>query len=242
MAPSFDYQTIEIGYYDHIFHKRSGPQSKWHWQKFEVIRDLLYQSVPAGSSLLDIACGPGTFLGLLNDSVQATGVDIAAPQIAYATQHYAAPRKQFQLIAPGPLPFPDNSFDAVTSIELIEHLTPDLVSTVLSEARRVLKPGGILILSTPNYHSGWPVLEALLNRLSALSYADQHINKFHRSRLEQALQQVGFAPAKIHVQPYQGLAPFGAFLSWSFADQLLRLEQAGPAHLYGFLLLGTARK
>lgn len=219
-------------------------QSKWHWQKFEVVHDLLRRAeLPRQGQLLDIACGPGTFIGMLDhpgSALEATGVDIAGPQIAYATKYYAAPGKRFLKIQPGVLPFPDNIFDAVTMIELIEHLTMEQTHELLAEARRVLKPGGLLVLSTPNYHSGWPLLEMLVNRLSELSYADQHINKFHRKKLSTLLQQMGFRNET--VQAYQGLAPFGAMLSWEFANQLLKLERGGLANLYGFLLLGTARK
>lgn len=241
MPPKFDYQEIETGYYDRIFQKKSGPQSKWHWQKFEVFRDMIHQAgFSPGAKLLDIACGPGTFIGTLDASIEAVGVDIAAPQISYATEQYGAPGKQFVKIDPGPLPFEDNHFDIATCIELIEHLTPEQVTQVLSEARRVLKPGGLLLVSTPNYHSGWPLLEVIVNRLSELSYADQHINKFYSSRLRQLLRELGFRQET--VRPYQGLAPFGAFLSWQFADTMLRIEKTGLANMYGFLLLGSARK
>lgn len=241
MSTEFNYQTIETGYYDHIFQKRKGPQSKWHWQKFEIFKDLIRQEgLSQGTKLLDIACGPGTFVGMLDPSIHATGVDIAESQIAYALKHYSAPNKNFMKLDSPEIPFGDNLFDVVTTIELIEHLTPQQVQTVLHEARRVLKPGGLLMLSTPNYRSAWPLLEVIVNRVSELSYADQHINKFHRGKLRKLLQSSGFQQTR--VTAYQGLAPFGAALSWGLADRLLHLEKTGLANVYGFLLLGIARK
>ncbi|MGH9719234.1 MAG: class I SAM-dependent methyltransferase, partial [Bryobacteraceae bacterium] len=177
----FDYSAIETGYYDRIYQRQQGAQSKWHWLKFQYISDLLeaHGAGAAGWRVLDIACGPGTFVGSLDARIDATGVDIAQSQVDYATQHYGAARKRFLRIDPGPLPFPDNSFDAVTVIELLEHLPMDQNVALLNEVRRVLKRRtGMLVVSTPNYSSGWPLLEQIVNRFGELSYADQHITRF----------------------------------------------------------------
>jgi 2-polyprenyl-3-methyl-5-hydroxy-6-metoxy-1,4-benzoquinol methylase len=237
METKFDYADVETGYYDRVYWKQKGAQSKWHWLKFRYMRDLL----PKEGKLLDIACSAGTFIGTLDEGLDAVGVDIAASQVAYATEHYGAPRKRYLQMDEGKLPFDDNTFDAVTVIELVEHLTMDQNRALLAEARRVLKPAtGILVLSTPNYHSGWPLLEILVNKLGELSYADQHITKFHSSRLADLLRECGFH--QVEARPYQGVAPFGAMLGWRFADFLYQIEHWGLSRLYGFLLVATAWK
>jgi 2-polyprenyl-3-methyl-5-hydroxy-6-metoxy-1,4-benzoquinol methylase len=237
METKFDYGAVETGYYDRVYQKQKGAQSKWHWLKFQYMRDLL----PKEGKLLDIACSAGTFIGTLDGDLDAVGVDIAESQVAYATEHYGAARKRYLQMDEGKLPFDDNAFDAVTVIELVEHLTMDQNRALLAEARRVLKPEtGILVVSTPNYHSGWPLLEILVNKLGELSYADQHITKFHARRLADLLRESGFHHVK--ARPYQGVAPFGAMLGWRFADFLYQIECLGLSRLYGFLLVATARK
>ena len=59
MTDTYDYDAIDVGYYDAVFHRNQGMQSKWHQLKFDRIRRELGQP----QKHLDIACGPGTFIG-----------------------------------------------------------------------------------------------------------------------------------------------------------------------------------
>ena len=235
-AAGYDYDSIPVGYYDVVYGRARGVQSKWHHHKFARFRLAL-----AGHRRhLDIGCGPGTFIGSLGPGHDSTGVDIAPGQIAYARVHHAAAHRAFDTIGPGRLPFDGASFDAVTLIELIEHLSADDARALLAEALRVLRPGGILLVSTPNYGGLWPVVEALVNRLGATSYADQHIARYDRASLGDAISRAG--GAGISVRAYMGLAPFCALLGWRFADRIARLEAGAAENFYGLLLFATARK
>ena len=60
---SFQYENIQEGYYDNIFHEKKGIRSAWHHAKFEFVK----QNINQKNIHLDIACGPGTFLSLLNN-------------------------------------------------------------------------------------------------------------------------------------------------------------------------------
>ena len=232
----FDYESIPVGYYDAVFHRGSGVQSKWHRLKFARIRDRMRQP----EQHLDIGCGPGTFIGTLPDRGVSVGVDISQVQLDYAGRNYAGQGRRFVAIAPGALPFADNTFDCVTLVELIEHLTPADTLTTLNEAHRVLRPGGQLLVSTPNYRSLWPLIEGLLNRLGKVDYSDQHINKFNRKRLFSLLQECGFG--QISVQAYQLAAPFAAALGWRLADSVARLEPEWLTSRAGLLLLAEGEK
>lgn len=230
----FDYESIPSGHYDSVFRRRAGVQSKWHHLKFDRFRACLQGPLKH----LDIACGPGTFIGTLEPGIESTGVDIAQSQIDYAESAYGAPGKRFDVVAPGRLPYADGEFDVATCIELLEHLTPDDGLTLLREARRVIAPGGRLLLSTPDYGGGWPVLEWLVNRLGGVSYEDQHITHFTRARLAVLLERAGFAD--VAVERYQFLAPFAAALGWRMADVVRRCEPRWLTDRFGFLLFATA--
>lgn len=116
---TFDYDSIPIGYYDEVFERSRGIQSKWHHQKFDRVRAEL----PASGHLVDIGCGPGTFLSTVPASFYCLGLDIAQAQIAYAQARYGKHDRQFVTMTPGRLPLADTSVDVVTVIELIEHIT-----------------------------------------------------------------------------------------------------------------------
>jgi SAM-dependent methyltransferase len=102
----------------------------------------------AGKRALDVACGTGygsAHLGAVAGSV--VGVDADEGAVAYARRRYASPNVVFELMDATRLAFADASFDAVCSFETIEHL-PDR-DAFLAEVVRVLAPGGVFLVSTP---------------------------------------------------------------------------------------------
>lgn len=232
----YDYDSIPVGYYDAVYRRNSGVQSKWHHLKFADFRKDL-----AGLRRhLDVGCGPGTFIGSLESEHHSTGIDIGAAQIAYAREHYGRVDRKFAVVDPGPLPFADETFDAVTVIELIEHLPPEENASLVRESLRVLRPCGKLLVSTPNYGGFWPVVEALVNRLGKISYEDQHITHYDRASLHDLLARAG--GTDISVRAYMGLAPFTAVFGWRIADLVARFESEAWVNAYGLLLFATARK
>jgi 2-polyprenyl-3-methyl-5-hydroxy-6-metoxy-1,4-benzoquinol methylase len=235
-AKPFDYSTIPIGYYDQIFHKRAGAQSKWHHLKFKLFAD----SIAPHRSHLDIACGPGTFIGTLPASRLSVGVDIAADQIAYASETYGSAAKIFQHISGQPYPFQDCSFEAVTIIELLEHLPSEMARSILKESLRMLVPGGAVYVSTPNYSSLWPVMERIVNRLGGVSYEEQHITRYAPQTLQTLLESSGYE--QVTCRAYQGFSFLAANLSWQLSDLLASFESKINFSKYGLLLFAKGIK
>jgi len=98
--------------------------------------------VPTGAAVLDIGARDGGLRGFLAPGVKYQGIDIAP--------EFAGPDVLIQDISNG-IPFPDSAYDFVFCIEVLEHV-PNPYGT-LGEIHRVLKPGGVLVLSVPNpYH------------------------------------------------------------------------------------------
>lgn len=235
---SFDYASIPTGYYDDIFRREKGAQSAWHHLKFSTVRAAM---PPHYRDHLDIGCGAGTFISTLAPERRSTGVDIAEAQIEYAKQHYGTESHRFICIdAMKELPFSENAFDVVTMVEIIEHLPMTENRRLLEEALRVLRPGGRIVLTTPNYASFWPILESIVNRLGDVSYEDQHISPFNRGKLTRLLEDAGFG--RISVSTFQGLSPFLAAVSWNGARRTHRLEGRFLRAGMGFLLLGQGEK
>ena len=232
----YDYGSIPAGYYDEIFNRKKGIQSAWHQQKFRFLAKL----IPSNSNHLDIGCGPGTFLGNFSQAKSCIGVDIAKEQIEFATQKYANNRISFQHIETDLLPFGDNCFDVVSLVEVIEHLDQVTLEKVMLEANRVLKPSGLLILSTPNYKSLWPVLEWMINKIAKISYDEQHITKFIPKSLDLFVTQFGFSVVKSG--SYLFASPFLAPIGLGVSDAVFRFEERVLRNPFLLLLYVVARK
>lgn len=102
----------------------------------------------AGKEVLEVACGPGRGLGYLASRAKSVaGGDITPSLVAAAQRHYEG-RIPVSVFDAQALPFPDASFDLVLLFEALYYL-PD-APRFLAEARRVLRPGGRLLLSAPN--------------------------------------------------------------------------------------------
>lgn len=103
-----------------------------------------------GKRVLDFGCGSGygsARMAEIAESVEA--VDVAEDAIAHAREKFLRPNLHFTRIDPSaPLPFADASFDTVLSFQVFEHVTN--VDHYLCEIRRVLCPGGTLVLVTPD--------------------------------------------------------------------------------------------
>jgi len=109
----------------------------------------------SGMRLLDCGCGPGTITVGLAEAVapgQVTGIDLEESQLEAArttAQRCGVKNVEWKVASIYQLPFPDRAVDAVFSHALFEHLGEP--EAALQEIRRVLRPGGIVALSSPDW-------------------------------------------------------------------------------------------
>ena len=153
----------------------SGELAYEHWHRYAWC-----QEVVRGLDVLDLACGEGygsALLAATAGSVQ--GVDISAEAVAHARRRYADGRNLvFHEASATALPFPDAHFDVAVSFETIEHLTGQ--EEMLAEIRRVLKPDGFLVISSPN--------KAIYSdRRNFVN--DFHVRELYFSQLDELLRQ-----------------------------------------------------
>jgi 2-polyprenyl-3-methyl-5-hydroxy-6-metoxy-1,4-benzoquinol methylase len=231
--PGYDYdKAIPAGFYDEIHQRKAGVRFFWHDLKFRAVAVRL----EGAGRVLDIGCGPGTFIGNYLGGVDCLGIDFSASQIDYANRRYGAAGHRFSTQALAGLA---ERFDAITMIELIEHLPPAEARRLLAEARGLLSPDGRLVVTTPNYRSLWPLIEWGVNLVSRVSYEQQHINKYGRGRLAAELAEAGYG--EVTVGTVVGLAPFAAVLGLRPAQWLDAVERS-IGHLgCGNLLIAVAR-
>ena len=154
---------------------------------FQLRRRFMASCVRAGDRALDLGCGDGVFTAeLAGAGARPVGADVAEAALERARDRH--PELAFEPVPfDGPLPFADNSFDVVWASEVIEHIGD--TARWLSEIRRVLAPGGRLLITTPS-HGRLRVLLGGIERFS-LPQGD-HLHLYTRASLRQVLEEFGF--------------------------------------------------
>lgn len=109
--------------------------------------------VRSGDAVLDVGCGTGTLLGIVARDVESPlrlcGVDAASEMVEYACRKAEANgvSMQLQVASADRLPYPDGSFDVAFCTFVIHHLPANMRTEALHEIRRVLRPGGKIVIA-----------------------------------------------------------------------------------------------
>jgi SAM-dependent methyltransferase len=118
-----------------------------------VLLAVLERALPAraGLEILDVGCGTGTMLGHLARFGHAQGIDADAEAIRFCRERGV---EAVRRVPPGtPLPFADGTFDLVTALDVVEHIDDD--AAAVAQMARVLRPGGLALLTVPAFPSLW---------------------------------------------------------------------------------------
>lgn len=154
--------------------------------RYHAMLAMVAARVPPPGSLFEIGAGAGFFL----KAAERAGWTVAGTEILEAAIGFAGDRLGLELgrEAAEQLAAPAGSADVVAMFEVIEHLLDPRI--VLEKVRSVLRPGGLVVLSTPNFNSlsrralgaGWAVLSPA-----------EHVYYFTKGSLRQLLTQAGFS-------------------------------------------------
>jgi SAM-dependent methyltransferase len=153
-----------------------------------------------GAEILDVGCGSHPFFLLAAPFSRKVGVDQIEP-VAGATPP-GLELSRLSLNGAVRLPFPDASFACVSSLAVIEHLEPAGLPALMAEIRRVLKPEGRLVLTTP--HAFADGILRFLARLGLVSKEeiDEHKSLFRHGHIRDLLVQAGFPADKTRVRGF----------------------------------------
>lgn len=175
-----------------------------------------------GDKILDAGCGDGYYLFLLNSldlNFKLVGVDADKKALASAKKNLKD--KKIKLVRGdiSDLPFAENIFDGVILSEVLEHIDNNTIA--LTEVRRVLNPGGKLIVSVPhlNYPFLWDPVNWCLERLFKTHIKsgfwagiwNQHLRLYTRDELRKVLKDTGFKNVKVEALTHYCL-PFNHHL------------------------------
>ncbi len=194
------YRTVREGYLAREYGYNENPLPNWKkllgllgyaYPGLRAYLDLsvMYLSSQSGGRLLDVGCGSGRTLESMQDlGWRAEGVDLD-PVAVHNARHKGLEVRLGTLEAQK---YPDRHFDAVTMSHLIEHVHDPL--QLLRECYRVLKPGGQLVVVTPNseswghkrFRDSWRELDP-----------PRHLHIFKSSSLRRLVEKAGFKKLRV---------------------------------------------
>jgi|TARA_R100000935_G_scaffold6374_1_gene13932 SAM-dependent methyltransferase len=156
-----------------------------------------------GKPVMDIGCGRGEWLGLLDDAdIAAIGIDTNPVQIADVQDKGLDARHGDARSAL--LKAEDNSLACITAHHLVEHLPFEEVLWIAREAMRVLAPGGLLLFETPNVRN-------VLVGATSFHNDPTHLHPMTAPVMNVLFDTVGFYPVETrHLHPHEKLAEFMA--------------------------------
>lgn len=150
----------------------------WNVGRREILESILSGFLRNEDNLIaDIGCGPGGNISSLKKFGSVTGVDISKETLEFAKD------KGFDKLICADikdLPMKDESFDVVSSLDVLEHIDDDV--RAVSEMYRILKPGGILLITVPAFQS------LFTNHDRAMG----HFRRYREKELTTLIEKAGF--------------------------------------------------
>jgi SAM-dependent methyltransferase len=178
----------------------------WHTGRREIlasfVADICREVTDRRPRILDVGCGTGANLLMLSKYGDAEGVDVSEDALAFCRERGL---EKVKLGAGEELPYEDGSFDLVTAFDVVEHMDDDLAG--LTEMRRVLRPGGRVLLFVPAFMFLWGLQDDVSN----------HRRRYRLPELRRVLEQAGF---EVERTTYANIT---FFLPILFIRKLMRL-------------------
>jgi 2-polyprenyl-3-methyl-5-hydroxy-6-metoxy-1,4-benzoquinol methylase len=219
-------------------------------ERYAFLRALLERMAPPPADVVELGAAPGDqSLGLAAAGYRVTAVDLGIASDDWSerpqgTMEAALAEAGVELVVwdleQTPYPLADGSFDVVVLTEVLEHLR-EYPAQSLAEARRLLRPGGLLVLTTPNaayvrnrvrLALGGSVYTPIGDWLYGLPHA-RHAREYTRPELELLVRHVGLEPVLVtgrHFYRTGGSRSVSARFGKALVDELARrIPTLGPA-------------
>jgi 2-polyprenyl-3-methyl-5-hydroxy-6-metoxy-1,4-benzoquinol methylase len=158
------------------------------------------------SQVLDFGCGSGYLLdALLSRNIPCAGADFSEDSVSVVEKRLGDNTlfQGVQLVRGLPTNIADGSYDTVFLIEAIEHLLDDDLEATLTELHRIVRPGGVLIVTTPN-NEQLTRAESICPDCGCIFHPVQHVRSWDQQSLPSTMRQFGFDTVRcrpLHLQP-----------------------------------------
>lgn len=215
------------GSYQHTAYY-NGPriQRFWHYNRLKEAEKLL--KICDTDTILDIGCGSGLIASFIASkyNIPVLGIDANESAVEFCRSAYHFKNLTFSKLAINEMHYPESSFSKIILLEVIEHIDFQQANMLLNTILKILKPGGLFVVSTPNKKSLWPAIEFLMDKfhLAPQMKGDQHEMLYTAKSLLQLCTDKGFTP--VCKKSILFLSPFASILNRRLGNAIYKIESA----------------
>lgn len=162
----------------------------------EAILDEVNKHIKISGLAVDIGAGPGYLVEkIIKRGIDCIAVDTSPKSLEKVNKrlqghpHFVGAR----LSLSNKIPIADGTAEVVFIIEAVEHMSDDVITSVLLETKRITRPGGYLVITTPN-DEDLSELETICPNCGCVFHTIQHIRSFTVGQLRQLMNSAGYTP------------------------------------------------
>ncbi len=188
---------LDEHYYDLQTLGGTSPHLRDQWKNIHELIEPI-----ASQHILDIGCGSGKYAASMSRQAFPTAIDFSpvAMRLTQKTmREHGQPNHAFLLQSRGEqLPFASGTYDKVTALDIVEHINQSEYEHLVAEVFRVLKPGGVFCVYTPNKTYS---IEFIYKLIFGRSLSPLHFGLKNTGELVEPMQTVGFEIRDIYYRP-----------------------------------------
>lgn len=220
--------------WEHLSSNRAYEETYFSRQVGDDLIDRVRRQVPLRGTVLDFGCGQGFLLEkMLARNISCQGLDFSAGSVDIANARLGKNplfRGAVRVDAI-PAPLAGASFDAVFFVETLEHVLPDELDAVIGELRRLLKPGGHLVVTTRN-EENLDASKILCPECGCVFHHMQHVSSWSAESLATRMARDRFRTVFCDGLVFAPAVPFGALGKWLYRRAWRMLRRRVPNLLY----------
>lgn len=154
---------------------------------------------PHQGRVLDVGCGSFPLFLVSTNFAEKYGLDRVEVSLSDDVRGHNVTLIEHDLASQHELPFSSDFFDVVTMLAVFEHVEANLIQNLVGEIRRVLRPGGVYVMTTPSHWTEG--LLKLLARLGMVSHEelDEHKRQYRQSDIRSILVEAGFGRDQVRL-------------------------------------------
>lgn len=188
----------------------------WFISKRKIVLALLGKYLPANitHNILDVGCGSGLMLNDLTRFGNVSGMDYSEDALRFSSMSFDGVLRRGYL--PGGMPFPENHFDVIVALDILEHIEDDIAS--LQDIKNHLKDGGICLVTVPAHMFLW----------SGHDVVHDHKRRYTKEMLRERIELAGLSILKLS---YYNSLLFVPITLTRMAHRLMKKEYGSDAQM-----------